>query len=195
MNLRRLLCACGLILLSAGVASAQEEAPKVEVFAGYSYVRANPGFGLSGVNLNGGSASFSYNPTGWLGLVGDVGGYHGDELEVGADAYTYLFGPKLAFRRSPFTPYAQLLFGGAHGDVPVACMIGGGGGARIRRQSTTFCLGSSENAFAMAIGGGLDWNATEHFGLRLIQAEYLMTHFVSDTQNNARISTGVVFRW
>jgi hypothetical protein len=51
----------------------------------------------------------------------------------------------------------------------------------------------------MALGGGLDWNATEHFGIRVVQAEYLLTRFgvvnPTDTQNNARISTGVVFRW
>lgn len=194
MHFRRWLWLCGMILVFASVASAQEEAPKAEVFAGYSYVRVNPGFSLSGVNFNGGSASLSYNPTGWLGLVGDFGGYHGDELGVGADVYTFLFGPKLALRRAPFTPYAQVLFGGAHGEVAAPCMIGGGG-ARVHRESTVFCLSGSDNAFAMTVGGGLDWNATQHIGIRIIQAEYLMTRFLSETQNNARISTGVVFRW
>jgi hypothetical protein len=47
----------------------------------------------------------------------------------------------------------------------------------------------------LAAGGGLDWNATTHIGIRVIQAEYVMTRFGGDTQNNARISTGVVFRW
>ena len=47
----------------------------------------------------------------------------------------------------------------------------------------------------MTAGGGVDWNATTHIGIRLIQAEYLMTRFASETQNNARISAGVVFRF
>jgi hypothetical protein len=47
----------------------------------------------------------------------------------------------------------------------------------------------------LAVGGGLDWNATTHIGIRLIQAEYLMTQFLDTTQNNARISTGVTIRW
>jgi uncharacterized hydantoinase/oxoprolinase family protein len=47
----------------------------------------------------------------------------------------------------------------------------------------------------MALGGGLDWNATPHIGVRLIQAEYLMTQFGSTTQNGVRISAGVVFRF
>jgi hypothetical protein len=47
----------------------------------------------------------------------------------------------------------------------------------------------------MTVGGGLDWNATPHIGVRLIQAEYFMTNFASVRENGARISTGVVFRF
>jgi hypothetical protein len=53
----------------------------------------------------------------------------------------------------------------------------------------------------MTTGGGLDWNATPHIGVRLVQAEYLMTRFSglgnngSDTQNHFRYEAGVVFRW
>jgi opacity protein-like surface antigen len=90
---------------------------------------------------------------------------------------TYLFGPKVSMRRGPVTPFAQALFGGAH--------LSGGG--------------ISSNGFAMTLGGGVDWNATPHIAIRLVQAEYLMTRFSeidgNNQQNNARISTGVVFRW
>ena len=181
-----------MVFLLAGVASAQDEAPKAEVFAGYSYVRVNPGFGAPGINFNGGSASVSYNPTGWLGLVGDFGGYHGSAFGIGANVYSYLFGPKLALRRGAFTPYVQTLFGGAHGSAGFDCGIPT---ARTRPEGRIVCPSGSENAFAMTVGGGVDWNATEHIGIRVIQAEYLMTRFLSNTQNNARISTGVVFRW
>ncbi len=193
MNFKRWLWLCGMILLFASAAAAQDEAPRAEVFAGYSYVRVNTGF-TPGVNFNGGSAAFSYNPTGWLGLVGDFGGYHGEQFGVGADLYTYLFGPKLALRRGAFTPYVQTLFGGAHGEVAAPCMLGQGK-TRPRGESTVFCVSGSADAFAMTVGGGLDWNATQHVGIRLIQTEYLMTRFVSESQHNWRISTGVVFRW
>jgi len=191
MKISRWALACTVALLFAGMAAAQDEAPKAEVFAGYSYVRVNPGFGAPGVNFNGGSASFSYNPNSWLGVVADFGGFHGSKFGVGADVYSYLFGPKVAFRRGAFTPYVQTLFGGAHGSA--------GGGcpeitARTRPQGIIIC-GGSDNAFAMTAGGGLDWNATDHIGIRVIQAEYFTTRFLSETQNNARISAGVVFRW
>lgn len=192
MKISRWVWGCAMVFLLAGVASAQDEAPKAEVFAGYSYVRVNPGFGAPGINFNGGSASISYNPTGWLGLVGDFGGYHGSAFGIGADVYSYLFGPKLALRRGAFTPYVQTLFGGAHGSAGFDCTPS----ARVHREGVLIPCGSgSENAFAMTVGGGVDWNATEHIGIRVIQAEYLMTRFLSNTQNNARISTGVIFRW
>jgi opacity protein-like surface antigen len=177
--MKRLALLCGAMLLFAGLASAQDEAPKVEAFGGYSYLRVNPGFNISGENFNGGSGSLAYNLTPMFGIVGDFGGYHWSQTGVDANVVTYLFGPKVALRHGPITPFAQALFGGAH--------ISGSAGS------------GSENSFAMALGGGVDWNATEHIGIRVIQAEYLMTRFgivhSSDTQNNIRISTGVVFRW
>jgi opacity protein-like surface antigen len=174
---------CITMLLFAGIASAQDtDSPKVEVFGGYSYVRFNPGMGAPGDNFNGGTGSVSFNPNSWLGLVGDFGGYHwsqgSDVAPSDVNVFSYLFGPKIAFRSGRFTPFAQVLFGAVHSYV---------------------AGGPSENAFAMAMGGGADWNFTDHLGIRLIQADYLMTRFgfggPSYTQNSARISTGVVLRW
>lgn len=186
---------CGAVLLFAGLASAQDEAPKVEAFGGYSYLRVNPGFGAPGLNFNGGSGSLAYNLTPMLGVVADFGGYHWSQSGVDATAVTYLFGPKVALRHGPITPFAQVLFGGAH-------LSGSAGGCdtviegRVRSQGFVGGCGSgSDNSFSMTAGGGVDWNATQHIGIRLIQAEYLMTRFASETQNNLRISTGVVFRW
>jgi opacity protein-like surface antigen len=164
------------------------------VFGGYSCVRVNPGFGAPGLNFNGGSGSLAYNFTPTLGVVADFGGYHWSQRRVNATVVSYLFGPKVALRHGPVTPFVQTLFGGAHGSGNISgvvlCL------ARVRPQGTSQCtVSGSENAFAMALGGGVDWNATTHIGVRLIQAEYLMTRFFSETQNNARISAGVVFRF
>jgi opacity protein-like surface antigen len=167
------------MLLFSVAASAQDENPKAEVFAGYSYGRVNVS-GLPGFNMNGGSASVSFNPTSSLGLVADFGGYHVGNIggvSVDANVYSYLFGPKLAYRSGRWTPFVHALFGGAHATA------------------NAFEESASENAFAMALGGGLDVNATNHIGIRLIQAEYFMTRFASETQNNARISAGVVIRF
>ena len=177
--MRQLYCAFGLLLLMTVTAAAQDN-PKAEVFGGYSYLRANPGLGVPGFNLNGGSGSVAFNPTKVIGIVGDFGVYHAGNIYgsgVGGNIVSYLFGPRLSYRRDRITPFAQVLFGGAHAS---------GGG-------------TSSNSFAMALGGGLDITATDNIAIRVIQGEYVMTRFniigVATNQNNARISAGVVFRF
>jgi len=81
------------------------------------------------------------------------------------------------------------VFGGAHASTSEEC-----DGARVHPEIGG-CGSIGENSFAMTVGGGLDWNATPHIGLRLFQAEYFMTNFASVRENGARISTGVVFRF
>jgi opacity protein-like surface antigen len=190
---------CGVMLLFAGLASAQDESPKIEAFGGYSYLRVNPGFGAPGLNFNGGSGSLDYNFTSHLGVVADFGGYHWSQDGADLTTVSYLFGPKYSVRMGPLTPFVQGLFGGAH--LSGNGCFGEVGDFRVRPEGGEGgeCGSGSENAFAMALGGGLDWNATSHIGVRLIQAEYVLTRFgvvdSSDTQNNVRISAGVVFRW
>jgi opacity protein-like surface antigen len=196
--MKRWIWLCGAVLVFAGVVSAQD-GPTVELFGGYTYLRVNPGFSQPGINFNGGSGSVSYNLHPWLGLVGDFGGYHWSTTGADATVLTYLFGPKIAFRRGPITPFVHTLFGGAHGSGAVGGICPG---ARIRTAGSVGVGGgggcsasAGENAFSMAMGGGLDWNVTSHIGVRVAEAEYLMTRFASETQNNVRVSGGIVFRW
>ncbi|HEY6248435.1 MAG TPA: outer membrane beta-barrel protein [Candidatus Angelobacter sp.] len=162
----------GLLLLLGVCAMAQEQTPTAELFGGYSFVHSSlPGQGL---NANGGSASFAINPEHWLGFVADFGGYHGSVASAGVTDFTYLFGPRFSYRsKSPLTPFAHVLLGGIHQSV---------GGI------------SSQNGFAMAIGGGLDLKVDSHWAWRMVQAEYLYSN-LTNQQNNARISTGIVYRW
>jgi opacity protein-like surface antigen len=164
---RKLAFLCGLVLAFAVSASAQDY-PKAEIFGGYSYFHTSvAGVGFSS---NGASGSISVNPNNWLGLVGDFGVYHNTTAGVGTNTVSYLFGPKLAYRHSDkLTPYFHFLLGGAHA--------------------------SGTSAFAMALGGGFDAKVTPHVAVRLIQADYVLTKFGTNThQNNARISAGIVFR-
>ena len=179
--MRKVELLLGSLLLLSLTAAAQDN-PKAEASFGYSYVRANPNTsGVPSFNLQGGSASLAYNPSDRFGIVGDFGGYHVGSISgttVNSNLYTYLFGPRFSLR-GKVTPYAQALFGGAH--------ITGG------------ALASSQNSFAMTVGGGVDVKVTDHVAIRLGQAEYLMTRFREIgprvTQNNLRLSTGIVFRW
>jgi len=77
-------------LCFSAVASAQD-APKVEIFGGYSYFHFDaPGLASEEdppilANLNGGSASVAVNPLKYLGLVADFGGYtSGESSDLGS---------------------------------------------------------------------------------------------------------------
>ena len=60
---------------------------------------------------------------------------------------------------------------------------------------------NSQNAFAMTVGGGIDYRLSEHFSLRPAKVDYLLTRFNefgstnTQTQNNLRVSTGILFRF
>jgi hypothetical protein len=162
----------------AAPAKAQDETPKAELYAGYNYVRVSD-LGTS-FNFNGGSGQFAYNANDWLGLVADFGGYYtSDGFHAGV--LSYLFGPRINFRGHGFrghgnvTPFAQVLFGGAH-SIDTAPLT----------------------AFAMTVGGGVDFKISEHFAIRPVQAEYFLTKFTdgaNNRQNNFRYGAGIVFRF
>jgi opacity protein-like surface antigen len=185
--MRKVWCLLGLVLLFGVTASAQDN-PKADLFLGYSYLRVNPGTisGISGFNANGGSASVHYSGGHAFGVVGDFGGYHVGNIggvPVSGTVLTYMFGPRLTYHGSSrITPYAQALFGGAH------------------TSGSAFSGSTTQSSFAMAFGGGVDARVSDHVAVRLGQFDYLLTRFdVSGTgrtsQNNFRISSGIVFRW
>ncbi len=175
------------VLSFFSVSAHAQDTPKLDVFAGYSYVRENPSTsGVSSFSLNGGSASIAYNANNWLSGVADFGGYHNGNIlgtHVDGTLSTYLFGPRVSYRRfDRITPFGEVLFGVARSSASV---LGASG---------------STNAFAMTVGGGLDYKLTDHLAIRPVKVDYLLTRFNefgnnTQTQNNLRVSTGIVFRF
>lgn len=182
--------------------------PKLEWFMGYSFWRAVPtAFSNRMGYLHGGSTSIAYNLNRYLGLVADFGGYDNNRLTLfnpsgtvtvdsNGSAYTYVFGPRFSYRRyERFAPFAQALFGGTHASsVTISGCTG---------TPTCTPLGS-DNAFAAVLGAGLDIKISHHVALRLIDADFLLTHFRDPVstdglergwQKNVRLSTGIVFRF
>jgi len=187
MKLKLLVSLLAVLTFAALSVSAQESAPKVDIFAGYSYLQANPGVtGVDAFHLHGGSASFAYNfTTSWSGAA-DFGGYNNGNILGGHASGTvasYLFGPRYSFRHfRKITPFGQVLFGDAHANTHV------------------FNTSASQNAFGMAVGGGVDYKLFSHLALRPVQADYFLTRFGvgttgTQTQNNVRLSTGFVIRF
>jgi len=177
--MQKMLLAAGLALLWPLAISAQES-PKAELFGGYSYLRADAGG--EGVNLNGWNASIAVNPNRWFGLVADFSGHYGSPFDVDTSVHSFLFGPRVSYRKhGTVTPFAHALFGATH--IKVTTNVAGAK------------LTESDTAFALALGGGIDVKLRPSVALRLIQADYLLTRFGEETQNNVRLSTGFVFRW
>lgn len=178
--MRKLLITCGLVLLGAGSAMAQENRG-VEVSGNYQYVRFNPGNGASGINCMGGSGSFGAYLTARAGIIGEFGACKVTGLASGTSAHEmdYLFGPRMYFHsHGRLFPYVQTLLGGE----------------RLSAGVTGVGSGSS-NAFAWTAGGGADVTLTRHVSLRAIQVEYLYTHFGGASQNSFRLQSGLVWRF
>jgi opacity protein-like surface antigen len=187
MKLRFIVSLLALVTVF-GLSAKAQELPKIDASVSYSYLRANPATqGFNSFNLNGGSASVAYNYRDWLSGVADFGGYHvGNSNGVSADDHllTYLFGPRFTYRgHRRISPFGQVLFGGA------------------RAGSNVFATSNSHTAFATAFGAGVDWNVRDRFSIRALQFDYLLTHLPevgnanNQTQNNLRVSTGIVFHF
>lgn len=187
MKLRVLVSLLGFAFLFSAAVQAQER-QTVDIFAGYSYVRANPSTsGFNGFSLNGGSGSVAYNFKSWLSGVADFGGYNNSNVlgtGVNSTLSTYLFGPRVSYHRfGRVTPFGEVLFGVAHTE------------ARFLNAT------NSQTPFAMTVGGGFDYRLSNHLALRAAKVDYLLTRFselnntTQKTQNNLRVSTGIVFRF
>ena len=157
-----------------------------EAFIGYDFTLAEG----DPSNLNGWNFSFAGNIREPIGLVLDISGVYGsitDDLSSGGpiknslQRYMFLVGPQFSFPEiTRVTPFAHALFGAAL-DLTQVDVSG------IRQGS------ASAGAFAMAMGGGMDFRINSFVNLRLFQTDYVLTTFGGGAQSNFRVSTGVVF--
>jgi opacity protein-like surface antigen len=194
--MRKILVAVFMVLLFAGLASAQVPTSG-NVFFGYSYY--NSKLVVDRASLNGWEGSIEGKVFPHVGLVADFSGHYGSQdffaicplVPVGASgcaitsAATHelnvLFGPRVSFSVGRWTPFGQGLFGVAH------------------ISSNGF---GSDTSFAMALGGGVDYRVVKPVAWRF-QLDYMRTQLSLDaygfsnglTQNNFRFSTGAVFRF
>ena len=149
----------------ASLPARAQEQGKVELFGGFSYTRFHSS---PSINLDGWEISAQHKFMDWLGGVADFAGQYGS----GASTYTYLFGPQVSLP-ARVSPFGHLLVGAAH--------LGAGG------------FGNS--SFSTAIGGGIDAGITDRISWRAVQVDYLMTQFGGGSQNNFRLSTGILVRF
>jgi outer membrane protein OmpA-like peptidoglycan-associated protein/opacity protein-like surface antigen len=216
----KILALVGIAFILASQASAQDAAPKAEIYLDYSYFRFNPQNNdiIRPFSLNGGGGGFIVYINRMFGIEGDFQGYStfrkNTVLGVGTplcpaptntspcsislegNLFTYNAGPILKFRAAPhFEPFIEALGGGAHsnfyGKLASECSVFG-------------CVVSgnspSNNAFDFMIGGGIDIPVSEHFGIRLMQVDYVLTRFGNNltlgnnNQSSFRAQAGIFFR-
>lgn len=175
---------------------AQSGNPDAKIFGGYSFLRLDTGTGLNG---SGWEASIVGNFNRFCGVEANFGDhYDRPALNNGySNDISFLFGPHVTFRGpAKVNPFAHFLVGGTRGaasqteaiSCPVACPIGG------PCSCPTITNMDHTTAFTTAVGGGLDVKAANHVWFRVFQADYVREYFPSNTQNDARISFGVVMR-
>ena len=164
-------------------------------------------------NFNGWNAAAQVNITRILGVKADFSGHYGTPItlspqiqillqEAGitglppsARSYSYLFGPVVSQNMGRYRPFAHALFGAISVGTNVSGVSLGGLGIPG--------LTLSDNAFAMAFGGGVDVRLRDRVSLRVGQFDYLFTKHdfsfgtpgVATHQNNYRASAGIVFQF
>jgi len=183
-----------LLVLCLPLASLAQEAPRAELFGGYSYLRVNPGEGINSVSAHGFNTSIAGNVTKNIGIVGEFSRFTKSErisdlfnepgpgaASAKATVSTYMFGPRFTLRTGNAEPFVHALVGGAHGSFEASAV-----GLSER---------GSGDAFTYALGGGLDIKVHDNFAIRLAQVDYLRTKVAGEGLNSLRYSVGIVVRF
>jgi hypothetical protein len=184
----RVICGTAFLLtLLAGASFAQ--VPSGSIFVGYSYLNADSNT-PNRANLNGWEGSLEGKIFPFVSLVGDFSGHYGNEqsnqfMVAGGGGgfpnaqgklHSLMVGPRVSVSVRGVRPFAHVLVGGAWLSQSYA--------------------GNSANdvSLATAVGGGVDFKFLKIAGWR-VQGDLLHTQLFGSTQNNVRISTGLVFHF
>jgi hypothetical protein len=144
---------------------------RYDVFAGYSFLRLDTkSYGYTDYsNLNGGNLAGQYNITHYLAAVADVSATFTQNQHF----YTFMAGPEISTNRYRGRWFAHALFGKARNGNEVP-----GVGSSLGRS--------------IDLGGGYDYPFRHRFAIRVFQADYLNTSTYGVTQDNVRVSAGIV---
>jgi hypothetical protein len=192
--MRKIVVALGSLLLLSSLALAQIPTSG-NVFFGYSYQNSDVGV-PNRTSMNGWEATVEGKFLPFIGIAADFSSYYGTPnfpiavpvavpvctlppcpvptpVNFSTSEQNYLFGPRVSISVSKFRPFAEALFGAGH----------------INAHSA-----GSDTSFATAIGGGFDYKLLKIVAWRF-QGDYLRTSFFSSTQDNVRLTTGIVVRF
>jgi hypothetical protein len=185
------------LFLGLGQITAAQDTAEWQIYAGGSFGHedVSPPFAVSTLNK---VSAWGYNlgveqyVNSWIGGVAEVGDYYrkptvdlasvgfpGVKEQVRTHGFYLLFGPQLRHNFGKFTPFARATLGYSRA---------------IFKDQAGF-ISSDQNSYATGLGGGIDVRVHEHISIRVIEADYVLSHFRADRQDNWKVSAGVVFSW
>jgi len=197
----RKICAIGSFAIWFSIFGHAQIPTSGNIFFGYSYSQGQAFTGSTvpilltpkaDISMNGWEGSLEGKFLPWIGVVADFDWHYGGSaltqaceaqpgcvpkpFRLNASRHTVLFGPRASITWGRYTPFAEVLIGLAH-------QTDTGGG-----------ISNSQNTFASALGGGLDYTLLKGIAWRG-QIDSIHTGFFNGGQNNLRVSTGIVFRF
>lgn len=172
---------------------------KFELGAGYTYrsflePSPHPPNLSNRLNMNGFNVHGEYRIFHWLSAAGDISGaYNVSTINGNTQMYTLMFGPELypLGHRHKITPFGHFLVGEGFSVYNLASQ---GGFAPVSHW---------DNGYVWMVGGGLDVRFKKRWVIRLIDANYEITHFANvgtgsyggTSQGNYRMSVGLIYRF
>lgn len=181
---KSLLISSILFLMTIPTIGFGQETPKVELFGGYSYLRADDV--SSGANMNGWNASITGNTNRWFGVTLDVSGHYRDINDLPfatamVNTHTWAVGPVFTRRGDGrVSTFGHILLG-----------VGRSG---FRTQTLSGSFNGVHYSPLGVFGGGVDLKVADRLAFRLIKGDYIVTHFAGRLEHHLRISTGLVLR-
>jgi hypothetical protein len=154
--------------------------PVAEVFGGFADVHLT-GNALVG-NAPGIVGSVAWNALPWLQVVGDTSYNTSTSNGNSVTLYGNHYGPRVFYKeRNKWraSPFAEFLIGGSH----------------ISNTLSGATTSTSDLALSYKIGGGLDYNISPHFAVRVFEADLYRTGLFNSHQNNLWATAGLVIRF
>ena len=142
--------------------SQEHEVPQFEIMGGYSYLRS------SDMNFNGWKATVVGNVNSWLGIAVDFDG----DYAGGPSEHSITVGPHFVPRKNKqWSPIGYALFGVAF------------------EKSTT---GETDHGFSTELGGGLDYELTHRWTVRVFDVTASITRIGGETKVSPKVGVGLV---
>jgi hypothetical protein len=144
-------------------------------------------------NMNGFGIFGAYRLFRWLSVAGDISGtYNISNVNGDVQMYTIMLGPQIypLGHRHKITPFGHILFGEGFSVF------------NLQSQGGFAPVSAWDHGLDWMAGGGLDVKFKKRWTIRLIQADYELTHFsnigtgfYTGNQGNYRVSVGIIYHF